>query len=359
MTAAEPRDLLAGRAVARWPLPAYDEGEVREAPVALSEGVLRLGLLSNANSGRNRQQLGRLEALARRYPNVMHFPTGHGGEVREALAEFARHEIDVLAINGGDGTVARVLGEVLEHQPFPGRLPVALLPGGTTNMSADRLGVRGSLTRAARRLFDWSAGRHRGTCETLSRPILRVRFADGRDNAYGMFLGAGAVIQGTEYAHRKIHARGLRDNAGLAVAVARTLWGLRRGDPRFSRTVPLTMRVDGRERLTHEPVGVLLVSSLDRLFLGIKPFWGPGKGPLRSTVIGPAPQRLLRNLPGLLAGRPNRAMTKAAGYLSFRGGRLELRLDGTLNIDGELHAVGPATGPLLVEAGGAFDFLRF
>jgi hypothetical protein len=192
----------------------------------------------------------------------------------------------------------------------------------------------------------------------LSRPILRVRFADGRDDAYGMFLGAGAVIQGTEYAHREVHARGLRDNAGLAVAVARTLWGLRGGDPRFSRAVPLSIVVDGCELLTHEPVGVLLVSSLERLFLGVKPFWGPGEGPLRSTVIGPAPQRLLRSLPGLLLGRPTPAMTEAAGYMSCRGDRLELRLDGTLNIDGELHAVSSGTGPILVDAGGAFNFLR-
>ena len=351
MTAAEPRDLLAGRAVARWPLPAYDEGEVREAPVALSEGVLRLGLLSNANSGRNRQQLGRLEALARRYPNVMHFPTGHGGEVREALAEFARHEIDVLAINGGDGTVARVLGEVLEHQPFPGRLPVALLPGGTANMSADRLGVRGSLTRAARRLFDWSAGRHRGTCETLSRPILRVRFADGRDNAYGMFLGAGAVIQGTEYAHRKVHARGLRDNAGLAVAVARTLWGLRRGDPRFASPVPTTLSLDGSRHFPARDALVVLVTSLDRLFLGVNPFWGREPGAVRCTVIASGHRRLLRSLPFMLCGRGHRTACQAVLHASvaalegeavvhaFERYVLERRTRGTLHVDDDARGM--------------------
>jgi hypothetical protein len=359
MTAAEPKELLAGGAVARWPLPAFDEGEAQgEAPAALREGTLRLGLLSNANSGRNRRQLDRLEALAQRYPHVTHLPTGHGGEVREVLAEFARREIDVLAINGGDGTVARVLGELLEHEPLSRRLPLALLSGGTANMTAGRLGVRGSLTRAARRLFDWSAGQHRGACEILSRPILRVRFADGRGNAYGMFLGAGAVIQGTEYAHRKLHARGLRDSAGLAVAVARTLWGLNRGDRRFKRPVRLCLCVDGRKVLEEASASVLLVSSLPRLFCGVRPFWGEGAGAVRTTVIGGDAECLLRRLPRLLAGRPGTSLRAAEGFHSYTGHRLSLRLDGELNLDGELHRVRRCQGPVTVERGGDFTFLR-
>ncbi|MHA7815359.1 MAG: diacylglycerol/lipid kinase family protein [Pseudohaliea sp.] len=359
MTAAEPKRLLPAGTAARWPLTALDTGALPGAmPPGLRAGTLRLGVLSNANSGHNRRKLGRLEALARRYPHVVHLSTGHGDDVREALAEFARHGIDVLAINGGDGTIARVLGEILERQPFPARLHIALLPGGTANMTSDRLGVRGSLPRAARRLFEWTGGTGRDACPVLNRPILRVRFADGRDNAYGMFLGAGAVIQGTEYAHRTVHARGLRDNAGLTVAVARTLWGLRRGDPRFSRAVRLSVTADGREFLSARPVGVLMVSCLERLFLGIKPFWGPGEGPLCSTVIGPSPRRLFRSLPWLLAGRPTVAMTETGGYRSCRAYRLGLHLDGTLNIDGELHAVDSTNGGVTVDAGGTFNFLR-
>jgi hypothetical protein len=359
MTAAEPKGFLPRAGVARWPLSVFDAaapGGVE--PAALRAGTLRLGVLSNANSGHNRRRLRDLEALARHYPHVTHLATGHGGEVRAALREFAGLGIDVLAINGGDGTIARVLGETLEGQPFPAPLPVALLPGGTANMTADRLGVRGSLPRAARRLFAWTAGNNREQCPLLKRPILRVRFADGRDNAYGMFLGAGAVIQGTEYAHREVHARGLRDNAGLAVAVARTLWGLRREDPRFHDPVRLSLEVDGERMLKDSAVSVVLVTTLDRLFLGVKPFWGAGSGPVRSTVIATGARGLLRNLPGLLSGRGGRGGTAEAGYHSHRGHRLRLSIDGSLNIDGEIHRVRAADGPVCLDAGGAFSFLR-
>ena len=330
-------------------------------PAGVRAGARRIGVLSNANSGHNRRHLGRLAALADRYPHVVHLATAHGGEVQDALAEFARREIDVLAINGGDGTIARVLGEVLERRPFAGPLPVALLPGGTANMSSGRVGVRGGLLRAARRLFDW-AGREGSDCGSdclsLERPLLRIRFADGRANAYGMFLGAGAVIQGTEYAHREVHGRGLRDNTGLAVAMARTVWGLRRGDPAFHRPVPLSLAVDGTEVLGDVSAAVLLVTSLDRLFLGLKPFWGSGDGPLCSTVIGSDAEGLLRGLPRLLAGRPGGSLCPARGYHSHRGRQLALAFDGTLTVDGELHPVVRRGGPVLIDHSPPFTFLR-
>ena len=359
MTAAEPKGLLPRASVARWPLSVLEAGGLIGVEAAARRvGALRLGVLSNVNSGHNRRQLDRLETLARRYPQVTHLRTGHGGEVRDALREFARIGIDMLAINGGDGTIARVLGEVLEGQPFPAQLPIALLPGGTANMTSDRLGVRGSLLSAARRLFEWTAAKQRDACPVLERPILRVRFADGRDNAYGMFLGAGAVIQGTEYAHRKVHARGLRDNVGLAIAVARTLWGLRRGDPRFHDPVRLSLEIDGEPMLQDSEASVVLVTTLDRLFLGVKPFWGEGSGPVRSTVIATGARGLFRKLPRLLSGRAGFSANADAGYYSHRGNQLRLNLEGSLNIDGEMHRVCAADGPVCLDAGATFTFLR-
>ena len=354
MSAGPRHGLPATAAVARWPLPAFPGAA---AVAAMPAGARRIGVLSNANSGHTRRHLGRLSALADRYPHVVHLATAHGGEVQDALAEFARREIDVLAINGGDGTIARVLGEVLERRPFAGPLPVALLPGGTANMSSGRVGVRGGLLRAARRLFDWGGGEG-SDCLSLERPLLRIRFADGRANAYGMFLGAGAVIQGTEYAHREVHGRGLRDNTGLAVAMARTVWGLRRGDPAFHRPVPLSLAVDGTEVLGDVSAAVLLVTSLDRLFLGLKPFWGSGDGPLCSTVIGSDAEGLLRGLPRLLAGRPGGSLCPARGYHSHRGRQLALAFDGTLTVDGELHPVVRRGGPVLIDHSPPFTFLR-
>ena len=69
----------------------------------------------------------------------------------------------VLAINGGDGTVAAILGALLESKPFVTPPLIALLPGGTANMSAGDVGLRGSLNKAVRT----SAGGVKATVKLL------------------------------------------------------------------------------------------------------------------------------------------------------------------------------------------------
>jgi hypothetical protein len=116
--------------------------------------------------------------------------------------------------------------------------------------------------------------------------------------------------------------------------------------------------MDGHAVLEEVSASVLLVSSLPQLFCGVRPFWGAGAGAVRTTVIGGDAECLLRRLPRLLAGRPGAVLCAAEGFHSYTGHRLSLRLDGELNLDGELHRVQRCQGPLMVERGGDFTFLR-
>jgi len=318
---------------------------------------LRIGLISNTNSGGNRVQLPSVNEILGRHPFVHHVPTRHGDDVRHALGELAAREIDVLAINGGDGTTAKVLGHVAHDAPFRRPPPVVLLPGGTANMTAGVVGRRGGLIAAVERLCDWASAGQR-PCEHARQTILRVRCGDRGPVSYGMFLGAGAVIQGTEYAHRRVHPLGLRGDSSLSVIVARTIWGMLRGDPRFAQPLPMGLALDDEAPLPGQDGLVLLVSSLDRLFLGIDPFWGAGSGAVRLTLIRKDPERFLRNLPALLRGRPTRRAGEAQGYLSRNASRVALSLDGAINLDGEIHQVRRENGPVLIEAGAEFTFLR-
>ena len=48
-------------------------------------------------------------------PEVVHVTTGSSAEVPDALARLAHHGVTLLAVDGGDGTLQRVLTEVLER----------------------------------------------------------------------------------------------------------------------------------------------------------------------------------------------------------------------------------------------------
>ena len=235
-----------------------------------------VGLISNPNSGHNKNDFARVEALVAGQPAIHHVVTQSPADIAAALEALSGRQPKVLAINGGDGTAAAILGRMLEQDVFAEPPLIALLPGGTANMNAGDVGIRGKLVPAVRRFCNWCENRHSSKGRIVERPLLWVQ-TDGA-SYYGMFLGAGAVIQGTEYAHSKIHARGLRDELSLALGTARTIWGVLRDDPRFNQSVSIGLRLDDHgESVTHETL-ILVVSTLHRLFFGMRPFWGTGPG---------------------------------------------------------------------------------
>lgn len=312
-----------------------------------------VGLISNPTSGHNRDQFGKIRSQIEHYPSIHHRITGSSADIPAALDDLAKLEVAVLAINGGDGTVAAVLGELLEHGGFTQPPLIALLPGGTANMTAGDVGVRGSLRKAVAHFCEWTSGQ-RGGATIDQRSLLRVIPGPGEAPRYGMFLGGGAVIHGTEYAHREIHSRGLRDDFSLALGTLRTVWGVLRDDPAFNRHVTITLSLDEQAPVTHDTL-ILAVSTLERLSFGMRPFWGSGPGKVRLTLMSRGCTRFARTFLSIVRGRPNRNAVPESGYQSHNAQRITLAMDGTINLDGELLEV---SGEMEISASPTLEFLR-
>ena len=313
-----------------------------------------VGLISNPASGHNRDQFDRIRARIERCPAIHHIVTHSPADIRGALSSLAARGIAVLAINGGDGTSSAILGDLLDGGLFQETPLIALLPGGTANMNAGDIGIRGSLARATERFCRWCEGPRETRGKLARRPLLRVSCRTEQTVHYGMSLGAGAIIQGTEYAHREIHARGLRDDFSLALGTLRTVWGVWRDDPAFNRHVAVDIALDGAGATRHDTL-ILAVSTLQRLAFGMRPFWGSGPGPIRVTLIEQHCTRFARTFGSILRGRANRHATPEAGYRSHNTHRVCLSLDGKLNLDGEILTPG---GAVDISASRALEFLR-
>ena len=65
---------------------------------------LRPGVLNNPLSGANRKGLRDVRKVLLAYPQVLHCDVQSPGDVASALTDFARREINLVVINGGDGT---------------------------------------------------------------------------------------------------------------------------------------------------------------------------------------------------------------------------------------------------------------
>lgn len=325
-------------------------------------GATRICMISNPTSGNNRKWQARIEARLAAYPQVAHHVTRSPHEAEELVPQLAASCPDVVVINGGDGTIAAALGMILRHWPQD-KLPlIVLLPGGTANMTAGDIGLASSHSRALKRFFRWLDRGAPLSGDIRARHIMRVTGAADGHIRHGMFLGTGAIMQATRFAHKNVHSRGLGGEISLGIILIRSVWGLIRLDPKFYQPTHVAMQVETETgpRVTRDtaPMLILVASTLGRLFLGIRPFWAKEEAPIGLTAIRGGARRFARAFPSVLRGHPNRHVTVENGYESFRGARIELRFDGELNLDGELFATSGGDVPLVIEAEGPIRFLR-
>ncbi len=314
---------------------------------------LRPGLLHNPHSGANRKGEKAIDRALQAYPELLRRDIDHPPSIVSALGEFAAVGVNLIVVNGGDGTVQAVLTALLHESPFQQAPLLALLHAGSTSMTAADVGLRGKPPRALNRLMRYLEGRG-GNGKIVCRQVLRVRTAPIAAPLYGMACGTGAVYQGVKFYHNKLHRLDLRREVGPDLAMLRFLWALARGDEELTAPSRLSVSLDGQPERTFMHAGAL-ISTLERLLLGIYPFWGEGDGPLHYTALRSQPRRLLRRLPWLLRGRAHHLATPEHGYMSVNVGRVAMRIEGGFMLDGEIFQANPEE-PLVVDDGGEAGF---
>ena len=320
-----------------------------------SPGTPNIGVLMNPLSGGNLNGLDSVRSVINQNPQVLHRDVQTPQDVLETLLDFARRDVNLLAVNGGDGTVQAVLTNLFLHRPFSVMPLLAVLQSGTTSMTARDVGFSGSRAKSLRKLFKW-AHSGEGEPKVIQRPVLQVQ-APGHPTYYGMFFGASAIYQGIEYFHRKVNTKGLRGELGPGITILRFLWSALRRRSGFIPPINVSVTVDGKPSQNFDSF-VVLVSSLERLFLGIYPYWGMESGPLHYTAVRAHPRHLLMALPGLLRGRQGRFGTIENGYYSHNAHEIKLNLDGGFTLDGQLYTPENREKPTVVRYGGVANFIR-
>ncbi len=283
----------------------------------------------------------------RGHPDVLHVETEHAGVMPEALAELARQEVDLLVVNGGDGTLQYVLTELLGAGVFGDRIPlVAPLRAGRTNMSAMDLGANRDPLRGLAALLDCAEdGRIAERVEP--RRVLRVSYGYGIERAaqYGMFFGAGIIKRAIELNHRLFDKDGQKHivegvpGATLVTAglLGRAITGDQSGILTPDKVQILLVRAAGAQGAFHRGRG----ATRSRRVARRRPSWGQGPGGVRFTSISAPCHRIGAAAIGMLRGKPADWVTPEAGYTSRNVERAELRMSCGFTVDGELWQPDP------------------
>jgi hypothetical protein len=313
-------------------------------------------MVSNPLSGGNAKGLNDLRRLLAGYDAALHRQATDAEEIREAVLDFLAHEIDLLVINGGDGTVHAVLTALFTSDRRD-RLPLlAILRAGTESMIARDVGLRGTRANALSRLLNWAGSRDR-EASVIERPVLCVDGAENGRPMYGMFFGAAGVYEGIKFCVNRIHGMGVRGEPASGLTLARFLLAGITGDTDTLPTSPVRFVLDGVTMQSMD-ASLILATTLERLFLRIRPFWGTEPEPLHFTAVRTKPKHALRALPVLIMGKKSRLGTFENGYVSHNARKIRLDLQSGFTVDGQLYRPAPQLGPLTLSHGGSARFLN-
>ncbi len=309
-----------------------------------------VALLTNPLSTRNKDLLPRVREFVASRPNIFHVELSDINEIPEALKCIASVKPTILVINGGDGTVQATLTELYHARPFGDDLPpVAVLPNGKTNLIAADLGAEGDPLKALDRIVEIAAGDV--SAHVVSRRLIAL--SDGRGNrpVLGMFLGGAGLLSALMFCRNKIYPLGLSNKISHFLAAVATLTGvLIGGRSRLSpvRSEPLKVTVEG--------VGsyegwffVLLVTTLEKLLLGIRPKDTGDGSSLKLICLEQNRMSILRTAISMLLMRKSEVEDTPGLHLD---GSSEIRIEGSdpaVLLDGEIYKAAPGRPIVLTQ----------
>ncbi len=266
------------------------------------------------------------------------------GQLPQALAEFAARNIDLLVINGGDGTVRDVLtcGQAIFGNDWP---VIAVLPKGKTNALTFDLGVPD----------DWSLQDAIDALDHGQRVYRRPITVAAKDaggipgqvsRVAGFILGAGAFTLATR-AGQSAHKLGAFDSMVVAVtggwALLQSLFAGRANPWRKGARMRIGLGA-GDVPMAHSGQGdpamrqLLFASTLERLPAGIKPF-GALKGGLKLVAFAQISRRTTALIPLALLGLL-RGPLRNRGIHQIAATHFSLAIDDQFILDGEAFPAG-------------------
>jgi hypothetical protein len=319
-------------------------------PVTLSE----IGVISNPGSTRMNRELKAFRQAIGKYPGIAYHELASIEEMGGVLREFAARGIRLLILSGGDGTLQAGITALINLEPFEEPPLLAILPGGRTNMVAEALGMFGSPSDCLHAVVGGAlADAHR----TTELPFVRMELTPDARPIYGAFFGAATIVRGIEFCRRAVYPLGLPNflSHGIAIVwlVVLAIWPFKgRNSP--MRRDPMQVNF-GDANPESKAYMIVLVTTLNRLILGLSAASSVGEGALRYTSIEYNLMAMARAVKAFFFGRPSTKLVR--GLVRRRMHSVAVRTGGPVTLDGEFFRPDPAH-PVRLDATEPFTFVR-
>jgi diacylglycerol kinase (ATP) len=241
--------------------------------------------------------------------NSAGFGCSYSSTKKKGWEKFESSENDFIILAGGDGTVRKVAGELLDKTLLDKKLPIGLLPMGTANNIARTLGIRGEHIDIIK---SWNEKHMKKFDVGLLSGLEKSRFFL-ESFGYGIFPRLMSEMQKLDEADRDTPEKSLR----LALSVLHDL--IEEMEPRYCKISLDGMHHDGNYIL----VEVMNTSSIGPN-LKLAPLADPGDGVFEIVLIGDSQrQEFAEYIKNKLQGREN-----PFAFTTLKAKKLEIFCDG-------------------------------
>jgi diacylglycerol kinase (ATP) len=258
-----------------------------------------IGVITNPRSRVNKRDPGKMRQLG--YLLGSHgapYATKSLDDLYRAAEEFKAAGIDILGINGGDGTIhvtVTAFAQVYGDAPLP---KIAILPGGTLNTIAAGVGIRG---KPQDMLYEVIDRYHQGEeLKVVERNVLQI------GDKYGFIFGNGLIANFLEAYYATGRPSPIMGAKVLARAIGSALIRGKFIKRLFRRWVG-QVTVDG-ETWARADFATVAAATVAEIGLGFAPFYRCEEKPGHFALLGihAAPFGVILELPRIRRARPMR-----------------------------------------------------
>ena len=162
--------------------------------------MIPIGVITNIYSGANKNGKYKKKLLKKIFRNVAIVErTSHIGQISSVLRSFKKHDIKILCIDGGDGTIQKVMTEWIKQNGENSELPYLIpLRGGTSNATAHDFGLKGDATIISKKVKEEWEKLEKGIISRLDfehRNLLKIEASFHSSIEYGFIMANGIIFK--------------------------------------------------------------------------------------------------------------------------------------------------------------------
>ncbi|MDI2091004.1 diacylglycerol/lipid kinase family protein [Commensalibacter oyaizuii] len=281
-------------------------------------------------------------------------------EVMDVVAQFAKENVNCIIVDGGDGTISRVMTAIYHSYDFNKMPYLVILPSGNTNLIAKDIGfgVRGF--PALQRIKILSE-RNRLINSVQHRHALKIEWLDASKPAVlGMFQGAAAFTRAINIAHGPTILKNFPHDwavgATIITALLKLFFPQTRGN--WLQGEFCNIQIDS-QKMQQEHTFLFLATTLQSMSNGMWPFWGGNSRDQRLHYLNVKayPPRLIAACFSLLRGKVPNWLRQNPAYQSGIAQKIVLNINQEIILDGEHFDTGEKQ-TVVLSVGPEFSFVR-